>query len=109
MNKDIHIYVETCLQCHKHKPEFLKPKGLLGNVPTPSSVFETVHIHFIVPYPRSSRGNKFCLVVEDQLSAWPEIIPMSRATSTKVVEALEQVFARFGAAKRHLNDNASTF
>jgi hypothetical protein len=76
-----------------------------------TAVFETLFIDFIGPLPTSSlRGNKFCLVVIDQLSSWVELFPMTVATAKKVAEKLEnEVFCRFGSPKNIISDNGSHF
>jgi len=78
----------------------------MENVPVVKSVFEKIFISFIGPYPMSTKRNRFCLVVVDQLSSWVELRPMTTATSRKVVEFLEEIFCRFGAPKVMISDNA---
>jgi hypothetical protein len=112
MMKDIQSYVQTCEICQKCKSERKLPAGLLGTVPPPTAIFQTLHIDFIGPLPPSSGGrrNKFVLVVLDELSKWPEFFPMRIATAKKVAENLEdQVFCRFGAPKTIVSDNGSQF
>jgi hypothetical protein len=111
MNTDIQNFVKSCKVCQEYKVERQKPKGLMGDAPQATSVFETLFIDFIGPLPVSRYyRNKFCLVVIDQLSRWVELFPMSSQTAKKVVQVLEdQVFCRFGSPKNILSDNAQNF
>jgi hypothetical protein len=110
MNKDIAEYVKTCSSCQRNKSEKLKAKGLLGDVPEAKAVFEVIFIDFVGPLPRSRNGNRFILVVVDQLSSWVEVFPMPTATAQRVARTLEdQVFCRFGSPKNMVSDNASHF
>jgi ribosomal protein S16 len=94
-----------------YKIERLKPCGYLGSVPIAKSVFETIFIDLIGPYPPSqSRRNRFCLVVVDQLSNWVELFPMPSAQAKRVAEKLEdEIFCRFGSPKVIVSDNAKHF
>ncbi|ODM89266.1 Transposon Ty3-I Gag-Pol polyprotein [Orchesella cincta] len=106
MNRDIASYVRSCDVCQRYKSDNMKRKGFLGDVPVAKSVQETLFIDFIGPYTVSKRRNRFCLVVVDQLSSWVELKPMSTATSSKVVDFLEEIFCRFGVPKVIMSDNA---
>jgi hypothetical protein len=55
MNTEIKRYVKTCRICQETKVERLKPKGLMGNVPIATSVFETIYMDFIGPFPPSRK------------------------------------------------------
>ncbi len=109
MNKDIKKYVRSCDICQCYKSENLKAKGLMGEVPIASSVFETIYIDFIGPLPLSKNRNRFCIVLVDQLSGWVELKPMPCTTSKRVTDFLEDCFCRFGVPKILLTDNASYF
>ncbi|OXA47645.1 Retrovirus-related Pol polyprotein from transposon opus [Folsomia candida] len=54
MNTDIHNYVKSCKICQEYKVERQKPKGLMGDVPQATSIFETLFIDFIGPLPMYS-------------------------------------------------------
>lgn len=90
MMKEIHEYIKSCDVCQKHKYENQKPVGLLGQAPTPSVVFQSIHIDFIGPLPPSyRRRNQYVLVVLDDLSKWPEFFSMTIASAKKVATCLE--------------------
>lgn len=109
MNRDIKVFVKSCEICHQFKSENQKKKGLMGNVPIATSVFETVYIDFIGPLPTSKSRNKYCLVLVDQLSGWVELKGMACSTSKKVIDYLEETFCRFGVPRFLISDNATYF
>lgn len=111
MNKEIAEYVKGCKVCQRFKFENFKLKGLMGIVPISNSVFETLYIDFVGPFtPSKYKRNRFCLVVVDQLSSWVELCPMTRVTSRKIAEFLEdQCFCHFGSPENIVSDNASNF
>lgn len=109
MNTEIHNYVKSCIKCQQYKIENMKKKGLLGDVPYANNVFETIFIDFCGPYPRSKLGNRFILVIVDQLSGWVEFFALPKATSRKTAKCLDEVFARFGPPVTMVTDNATNF
>lgn len=109
MNTDIHNFVKRCDKFQKHKIENAKEKGLLGDVPYASRIFETLFIDFCGPYPRSKNGNRFILVIVDQLSGWVEFFALPTATSRKTIKCLDECFCRFGSPSIIVTDNASNF
>jgi len=49
------------------------------------------------------------LVVVDAHSKWPAVIPMSSTTASKTIEALRDLFARFGIPEQIVSDNGPQF
>ena len=49
------------------------------------------------PYPATSKGNRFLLVVTDLFTRWVEAYPMQKSNATAIIKLLEdETFARFG-------------
>ena len=49
------------------------------------------------------------LVVADAHSKWLEVVPMKSTTSSKTIEILRNLFARFGILEQIENDNGPQF
>jgi hypothetical protein len=60
------------------------------------------------PYPRSTRGKRFILVVTDTFSIWIEAFPIPKATLGTIAPLLErEIFLRWGFKQKIvLTDNA---
>ena len=65
MRKDVQRYVRSCDVCKAQKPLNLVPPGLMGKSRKVSYPWQMVALDLIGPLPRSSKGNKFLLVVSD--------------------------------------------
>ena len=53
--------------------------------------------------------NSMFLVVVDEHSKWPEVIPVSSSTSSSTIEVLCDLFARFGIPEQIVSDNGAQF
>ena len=53
--------------------------------------------------------NSMFLVVVDAHSKWPEVIPMSSITTSKTIEVLRDLFARFGIPEQIVSDTGHQF
>jgi hypothetical protein len=63
----------------------------------PQNPWETVALDLIGPYPRSTRGKRFILVVTDTFSRCIEAFPIPKATLGTIAPLLErEVFLRWG-------------
>ena len=66
--------------------------------------WQRLHIDYAGPFQ-----NSMFLVVVDTHSKWPEVIPMSYTTTSKTVEVLRDLFARFGIPEQIVSDNGPQF
>lgn len=109
MRKQISEYVKNCEVCAQVKTAgrtiqaSLTPRKLNGP-------FHTISIDLMGPYTRSRKGKKYILVATDLFSKWVEAYPLNTATSSKIIQLLEQeLFSRFGYPKVVISDNGSQF
>ncbi|CAC5409373.1 Transposon Ty3-G Gag-Pol polyprotein,Transposon Ty3-I Gag-Pol polyprotein,Retrovirus-related Pol polyprotein from transposon 297 [Mytilus coruscus] len=72
--KDVEQWCKCCNICASRKPPSKKPKAPLQqyNVGAP---FERIGIDILGPLPKSTRGNKFLLVIGDYFTKWMEAFP----------------------------------
>ena len=109
MARDIQRYVANCYLCLCCKPV----KGRPPDNQRPRSArtaWETVAVDLIGPYPRTTRGNKYILVVTDVFTKWVEAFPIHQPTASSMTQLLEeQVFRRYGYPRRILSDNGGQF
>lgn len=66
--------------------------------------WQRIHIDYAGPFQ-----NSMFLVVVDAHSKWPEIVPMKSTTSSKTIEVLRNLFARFGIPEQIVSDNGPQF
>ena len=108
MDKDIALFCRSCEKCQKNSIN--KPaKAPLINLPVINTPFSRVAIDLIGPLPKSSKGNRFGLVMIDLATKYPDAIPLKHIDSYTVAEALIEIFARVGLPREILHDQGTQF
>lgn len=75
-----------------------------------SESFELVGMDIVGPFPRTTSGNRFMLVITDHHTKWAMVIPLAKITSEKVASAfIRNVVLTHGAPKRIITDQGSNF
>jgi transposase InsO family protein len=98
----INAYVQRCNNCAVNAKA--PRKEVLHPWPRPSRPWERLHIDFAGPM----EGDFFFIIV-DAFSNWPEIVRMRSTTAEKTVEALKDVFSRWGPCRTIVSDNGPQF
>ena len=70
----------------------------------PTSPWKRIHIDFAGPFL-----DKMFLIVVDAHSKWPEVVQMSSTTTSKTVEVLQVLFAKYGLPEQLVSDNGPQF
>ncbi|CAG2217472.1 unnamed protein product [Mytilus edulis] len=107
--KDVEQWCKCCNICAPRKPPSKKPKAPLQqyNVGAP---FERIGIDILGPLPKSTRGNKFLLVIGDYFTKWMEAIPIQDREATTVANKLiERIVTIFGVPMEIHSDRGSNF
>lgn len=109
MAKDVREYVKHCTMCRvtkrgppQEKPS-LKPRQ-------PTYPWHTISVDINGPYPRTSSGKRFILVISDIFTRWVEAFVVDEAKIRPIVNLLEnQVFTRYGYPHTIISDNGPQF
>jgi len=109
MYDDIRDFVKQCWECQKNKSPPLRKAGKL--VLFPATRFgEVVAMDLLGPFPETTSGMKFVLVITDKFTRWLEChaIPDQKA-ETVVAVFLEQFGYRYSCPEKLLTDLGSNF
>lgn len=110
MNLFISNYVRHCKTCQKSKTEQTKPTGLMGQSRDSDRPWRRLSADLIGPFPRSTKGNKYILVVTDTFTKFTLTFPIRSATSAQVCSRMEEiVFLSYGVPEIIVCDNGSEF
>ena len=109
MTREIRRYVAGCHLCLCSKA--VHGKRVDGQRPRATrTAWETVAVDIMGPYPLTTRGNRFILVVTDMFTRWIEAFPLRNSEAPTLIRTLEdEVFSRFGYPLRILSDNGKQF
>ncbi|XP_049308039.1 uncharacterized protein LOC125777350 [Bactrocera dorsalis] len=102
-------WISNCVECMAAKGPKAKSRGRLQqyNVGSP---FERVAMDVAGPFPTSTAGNKYLLVVMDYFSKWPEVYALPNQEAKTVAEAfVENWITRFGVPVELHSDQGRNF
>ena len=102
IDKEIEKSAKTCSGCQLMQAE--PSTAPVHPWEWPSSPWQRIHIDFAGPF----LGCMFLIVV-DAHSRWLEIEKMDTKTSTKTIEKLQSLFARYGEPSQLVSDNGPQF
>ena len=96
MSGYIKNYVKPCPVCNKNKKPSKHSRAPLTSFQA-SAPLERVHMDFLGPLPRSTKGNEYILMIVDQFTKWVECIPLpSQMAEETAHAAISEFFSRFG-------------
>ena len=110
MYSDIKQYVLSCDSCQKfnHRPGLKKAE--MGEFEIPTDRFEFISIDILGPFVSSHKGNRYCLVIIDLFTRWPEVIPIRDQTASTVTKAfVNEYVTRHSLPNRVISDLGSQF
>ena len=100
-------YINSCVTCAKRKSFNQAPVGKMN----PSEIrliFHRVALDVIGPLPRTSMGNKYCIVAMDTLSKYLITKPIRSANSNSLARfLLNNLILVHGCPNELLTDNAT--
>ena len=102
LEEDIDNYVKKCQHCQENRPNNSELPVYQWSIP--DNVWERSHVDFAGPFE-----GQYWLVISDALSKWPEIKLMSKITTDKLCDKLEDLFTTFGFPKIIVSDNGPQF
>ena len=106
---DVQLYIKTCATCSKSKKPRVKPRGELGSYHAGKRM-ERVHLDMMGPFPESDSGNKYILVMVDQLTKWVEVQPLPEISAeTTARAAVDGFFSQFGYPEQIHTDQGKNF
>ena len=90
MRKSIREHLRKCAVCltHHRKKQYLP----MGEMPLPVSPMQVVGMDLIGPFPTSSKGNKYILMMIDHHSGWGEAFPIPDKSNKSVWTAFANEF-----------------
>ncbi|GBO26646.1 hypothetical protein AVEN_126021-1 [Araneus ventricosus] len=87
LRADVEKWCRECHACGAHKGPKTRTKCRLQryNVGAP---FERMVLDILGPFPVTSKGNRYVLVLMDYFTKWPEAIPIPDQEASTVAEEL---------------------
>lgn len=98
-----------CLDCLVHKRPSGKKPGLLHPIPAGKRPFQIVHIDHLGPFGTSTTGNKYLLVLVDNLTKYTLLYPCRSTDTGGVLKRLSKFCDERGIPDRIVSDRGTCF
>ena len=110
MRESVEHYIASCHQCRKFNIARQKTHGYLKSFEPPSEVFQIMHMDFWGPVRTSTRGNRYVLVLTDNLSKYVLAKAMPDNTARSAAQfMLNELIMVHGPPERLITDNGVHF
>ena len=110
IKKDVVRHCKSCHVCQVvGKLNETVPKAPLLPIPAFSEPFSEILIDIVEPLPKSSSGMEYILTILDRTTRYPEVYPLRKIKSSKVLDCLVDFFSRFGLPRLLQSDRGSNF
>ena len=111
MRTEIQDYIKGCVTCAAAKSSQQLPAGLLQPLPIPSRPWESIHIDFVGPLPKTDNYEDFILLVKDRFTKMGHFIPTTtNVTAGKTAKLLmENVLKLHGLPRSIISDRDPRF
>ena len=110
MRKTVENYISSCERCKKFNVLRSKAPGHLKSFDPPDDVFQVIHMDFWGPVRASTEGNKYVLVLTDNLSKYVIAKAMPTNTARDAADFIMNEFIMVhGTPQRLISDNGVHF
>lgn len=104
----VQSFLASCPQCQRYRK--LPKPTVLGSLPAANAIGERVSLDFLGPLPRGSGGERYILVIIDEVSRYVLGLPCKNASSIAAVAGLQFWIKKLGISPRSVfTDNARAF
>lgn len=109
MRQYVEKYIACCVRCLFNKRPAGRKEGFLHPIPKGTVPLKTIHVDHLGPFPRSSRGNEYVIVIVD---AFTKFVFLKAVKSTKikfVLDFFQELFMVYGIPEILISDQATCF
>ena len=110
MQAEVARFCKSCDICQRTVPKGRVPKAPLDQMTSIDVPFKRIAVDLVGPiFPTSDSGNKYILTVVDYATRYPEAVALPSIETTRVAEALLDIYSRVGFPQEVLSDLGTQF
>jgi len=108
-NSDAEKFVQSCVACAASGKTARSETVPVTAIPPPSAPWKNLSIDITGPFHTAPQHQRFIVAITDYFSKYPEILLTGDVTSSRIIDWLEEVFARLGNPQEIQSDNGPQF
>lgn len=109
IRQDVHLYIQQCDVCAADKTPKTKPKAPMGHITT-GAPWDVLAMDYVGPFPETTRGNKYILVLTDLFTKYVEVMPVpNQSAEVCASKILNEFVARWGVPLSIHSDQGGAF
>lgn len=109
MKRYVRYHINRCLDCLIFKKPGGKKPGLLHPIPPGQRPFATIHIDHLGPLETTSKGNRYILVIVDNLTKYVHLYTAKTTDTRGVIRSLSEFIEQRGNPDRIISDRGTCF
>lgn len=109
MKRYVKHHINMCFECLLVKRPRGKPPGLLHPIPLGKRPFHTVHLDHVGPFVTTKLGNKFILVLVDNLTKFVLFYAVRSTGAEETLQCVQSFVQTYGLPKRLISDRGTSF
>ena len=110
MQAQIRSYVDTCVPCLRAKVDHSSPVApQAGELPTPGTIFDRVHIDLVMGFPHTAAGHHGLLTIVDAASKYAQAYAITSKSAIEISQHLFSWISTFGPPRVIVSDNGTEF
>ena len=94
-DKDVEEFVRHCAACHDSAKAYKSTTVPPNNIPRPQEPWQKIALDICGPFAVAPRHQRFATVAIDYYSGFPEVLLSEDISSTRLIQWLTQLFARY--------------
>ncbi|CAI6373983.1 unnamed protein product [Macrosiphum euphorbiae] len=109
LRRYVRRHVKMCIECLMSKKPRGKQPGPLHPIPVGRRPFDTVHMDHIGPFVTTPTGNKYILVIVDNLTKFTCLFAAKDTSTNGTIDNLTTLVQMFGLPNRLVTDRGTCF
>ncbi|KAF0707045.1 Transposon Ty3-I Gag-Pol polyprotein, partial [Aphis craccivora] len=109
LRRYVKLHIRMCMECLMTKRPRGRQPGLLHPIPPGRRPFEVVHADHVGPFVTSTEGNRYILVLVDNLTKYVCLFPAADTSTEGVLYAMDEFMNKFGLPRKLITDRGTCF
>lgn len=105
----VRIHIKCCPECVLAKVPRGRQPGELNPIEPGTRPFETINLDHVGPFVKSTKGNRYILVLIDNLTKYVKLFPVRSCGTEGVTDSLRQFILMHGSPNRVIGDRGTAF